>query len=207
MLIPIKIICPCGQKYAFEVMPVDGRMPSSIRCPRCGADGTAVANAIISLAIGARSSQLPAQQKAEQVAVTRDVLAPMLAQAVKDAVVQELAAQRRELLRMQETATFELLSLVRRLDSLQAPLQDRMRAYEGRIQELEKELAARTEENRELLKLKIEILRRQVENERVSNRLEFNSARAAGTNVRSLLKILPTTPTGADQTKAAEGTN
>jgi len=175
MLIPIKIICPCGQKYAFDVSPVDGRMPAPIQCPRCGADGTAVANAIISLALGARStSNLPAQQKAEQLVATRDALAPMLAQAVKEAVVQELAAQRRELLRLQENAAMELVALVRRLDSLQAPIQDRMRAYEARIQELEKDLAARTEENHELLKLKIEMLRRQIETERVPNRMEFN---------------------------------
>jgi len=175
MLIPIKIICPCGQKYAFDVSPVDGRMPAPIQCPRCGADGTAVANAILSLALGARAaSNLPAQQKAEQLVATRDALAPMLAQAVKEAVVQELAAQRRELLRVQEIAAMELVAMVRRLDSLQAPLQDRMRAYEARIQELEKELAARTEENHELLKLKIEMLRCQLATERVHDRMEFN---------------------------------
>jgi len=175
MLIPIKIICPCGQKYAFDVSPVDGRMPAPVRCPRCGADGTAVANAIISLALGARSaSNLPAQQKAEQLATTRDALAPVLAQAVKEAVVQELAAQRRELLRLQEAAAIELVALIRRLDLLQAPLQDRMHAYEARIQELERELTARTEENRELLKLKIDMLRRQIESERIPNRMEFN---------------------------------
>jgi SMC interacting uncharacterized protein involved in chromosome segregation len=175
MLIPIKIICPCGQKYAFDVSPVDGRMPSPVRCPRCGADGTAVANAIISLALGARSSSnLPAQQKAEQLIATRDALAPVLAQAVKEAVVQELAAQRRELLRVQENAALELVAMIHRLDALQAPLQDRMRAYESRIQELEKELSARTEENRELLRLKIEMLRHQLETERVRNRMEFN---------------------------------
>jgi hypothetical protein len=43
-----------------------------------------------------------------------------------------------------------------------------------RIQELEKELAARNEENRELLKLKIEMLRRQLEVESPCNRMEFN---------------------------------
>ena len=175
MLIPIKIICGCGQKYAFDVSPVNGRMPGPVQCPRCGADGTAVANAIISLALGVRpASNLPAQQNAERLVATRDVLAPVLAQAVKEAVVQELAAQRRELLRVQENAALELVAMIRRLDSLQAPLQDRMRAYESRIQELEKELAARTEENHELLKLKIEMLRHQLETERVRNRMEFN---------------------------------
>jgi SMC interacting uncharacterized protein involved in chromosome segregation len=175
MIIPIKIICGCGQKYAFDVSPVDGRMPAPIQCPRCGADGTAVANAIIGLALGVRpASSLPIQQNGERLVAERDALAPMLVQAVKDAVVQELAAQRRELLRAQENAALELVAMIRRLDSLQAPLQDRLRAYESRIQELEKELAARAEENHELLKLKIEMLRRQLETERVRNRMEFN---------------------------------
>ncbi len=111
MLIPIKIICGCGQKYAFDVTPVNSRMPGPVQCPRCGADGTAVANAIISLALGVRpASNLPAQQNAERLVATRDVLAPVLAQAVKEAVVQELAAQRRELLRVQENALGEQIA-------------------------------------------------------------------------------------------------
>jgi len=47
MMIPIKIQCVCGQRYAFEVEPVNGRMASPIACPACGADGTIAANAII----------------------------------------------------------------------------------------------------------------------------------------------------------------
>jgi hypothetical protein len=43
-----------------------------------------------------------------------------------------------------------------------------------RIQELEKELADRNEENRELLKVKIEMLRCQLEVENTRNRMEFN---------------------------------
>jgi hypothetical protein len=44
MMIPIKIQCGCGQRYAFEVEAVDGRMPAPVACPVCGADGTAAAN-------------------------------------------------------------------------------------------------------------------------------------------------------------------
>ncbi len=46
-MIPIKVSCVCGQKYAFDVDPVNGRMPSTIACPVCGADGTAAANEMI----------------------------------------------------------------------------------------------------------------------------------------------------------------
>jgi hypothetical protein len=47
MMIPIKIQCGCGQRYAFDVAPVDGRMPAPVACPVCGMDGTAAANQFI----------------------------------------------------------------------------------------------------------------------------------------------------------------
>jgi hypothetical protein len=47
-MIPIKIQCGCGQRYAFDVKPVAGRMPHSVACPVCGLDGTAAANLVIS---------------------------------------------------------------------------------------------------------------------------------------------------------------
>jgi 7TM-HD extracellular protein len=89
-----------------------------------------------------------------------------LAQTLKEAVVQGLAQQRAELLETQRMAAQEIAELVHRLDQLQAPMQERLRAYQDRIQELQKELTQRTEENRELLKMKIEMMRRQLESER-----------------------------------------
>ena len=46
-MLPIRIQCGCGQEYEFEVELVDGRMPSTVACPACGADGTAAANDFI----------------------------------------------------------------------------------------------------------------------------------------------------------------
>ena len=43
----IKIECGCGTRYSFEVEPRDGRMPFSVQCPACHADGTGAANQII----------------------------------------------------------------------------------------------------------------------------------------------------------------
>jgi hypothetical protein len=44
-MVPIKIQCDdCGQRYAFDVEPVNGQMPAAIACPTCGADGTTAAN-------------------------------------------------------------------------------------------------------------------------------------------------------------------
>ena len=230
-MIYVKIICSCGQKYAFDVYPLNGCMPSPIKCPVCGVDSTTVADEIIALALKApslpspstpppppstpvpvslpsppppplilrprtltcamppveadgsktevavwRQRALEAERRADQAqAVARANLAPHLAQVLKETVVQELAVQRRELLKAQEEATMEIAAMIHRLDSVQAPLQERLHSYEARIQELEKELTVLNDENRELLKLKIDMIRRQLEVERVHNRLEFNS--------------------------------
>jgi len=46
-MVPIKIECGCGQHYAFDAEPVNGRLASTVACPTCGADGTDAANAVI----------------------------------------------------------------------------------------------------------------------------------------------------------------
>ena len=43
----VKVQCPCGTRFAFEVEPVNGRMPVRVKCPGCGADGTDLANEVI----------------------------------------------------------------------------------------------------------------------------------------------------------------
>lgn len=43
----VKILCACGSKYAFEVEPVNGRVPCELRCPKCNANWTDMANAQI----------------------------------------------------------------------------------------------------------------------------------------------------------------
>lgn len=118
------------------------------------------------------SSAIVKLRRAEQTPASAVELAPYLAQTLKEAVVQGLAAQRAELLEAQRMAAAEITELVHRLDRLQAPMQERIRAYQERIQELQKELNQRTEENRELLKMKIEMMRQQIETER--GRVRFN---------------------------------
>ena len=46
-MIPIKILCGCGQKYAFDVDPIGGRIHQAVQCPACGTDGTTAANQLI----------------------------------------------------------------------------------------------------------------------------------------------------------------
>ncbi len=122
-----------------------------------------------------RRRALEAEARAEQAqAALKASLAPQLAASLKEAVVQGLAAQRSELLKAQQSAALEIAELVHRLDELKAPIQERLHSYETRIHDLERDLAERNEENRELLKMKIEMTRRQLEAERAGNRVNFN---------------------------------
>jgi hypothetical protein len=52
-MISVKIECACGQHYAFDVEPVNGRMPAPVACPACGADGSPAANAFIAQQLAA----------------------------------------------------------------------------------------------------------------------------------------------------------
>jgi hypothetical protein len=173
--IPIKIFCVCGQKYAFEVRPEQGRMPVPVACPACRRDGTEEANHILAKILNGKTQPLPPPSVNTLLNTVQSSLAPHLVDALKNAVVQELAAQRRELLAAQQAATAELTELAGRLESVQAPLLERLRAYEQRVGELEAELDGQSKENRELLKLKIDQLRERIEAEREqTNRLKFN---------------------------------
>lgn len=51
MLVPVKIECGCGQKYAFDAEPINGQLSTTVGCPACGTDGTAAANQVIARAL------------------------------------------------------------------------------------------------------------------------------------------------------------
>jgi hypothetical protein len=116
----------------------------------------------------AGSPQTMAQAPLPTPDATQADLSPHVALAVREAVQQELASQRRELLRSQQAATDEIAALVRRLDELQVPMQQRLQTYENRIQLLEKELALRNEETRELLQAKLDLVRHQLQTEQAA---------------------------------------
>jgi len=118
---------------------------------------------------------LVAEQRTEKLQqAARAGLMAHLSQWLSRMLTQRLISQRRLLLDTQSHAAAEMAELEARLERVQAPLQVRLAAYEHRIAELEKELAARGEENRELLKAKIETMRKQLEAERGKNRVAFN---------------------------------
>ena len=43
----LKVECDCGQRYKFNVEPVNGQMPFTVNCPACGVDGTQKANVLL----------------------------------------------------------------------------------------------------------------------------------------------------------------
>jgi hypothetical protein len=55
----VKVACGCGQKYKFDVEPVNGRMPVAVSCPVCGVDGTPMANGIIAQTFPSQPPQIP----------------------------------------------------------------------------------------------------------------------------------------------------
>jgi hypothetical protein len=64
--------------------------------------------------------------------------------------------------------------LEQRLEQLHTPLQERITAYEKRIDELEKDLAAKGEENRELLGARIFVAKQRLILERERGRFGSN---------------------------------
>lgn len=70
----LKVLCDCGQKYAFDVEPIANQMPFTVNCPGCGKDGTAAANAI--LAQSAEPEVATAQPIRLRVAISQPAVQP-----------------------------------------------------------------------------------------------------------------------------------
>lgn len=101
----------------------------------------------------------------------RASLMPHLAQWLSLGLFQRLLSQRSSMIDHQKQAEQEMARFEERLMRLQAPLHDRLRAYEQRISELERQLDTKAEENRELIRAVIATTRRKLEAER-SNSLK-----------------------------------
>ena len=101
-------------------------------------------------------------------------MGPHLAQLLSGNVFQRLMSQRQQMIATQERAAAEMDELESQLERVRAPLEDRLRAYEKRIAELERELSVRGEENEALLRAKIGMVKKQLEAVRQKNRVELN---------------------------------
>jgi tetratricopeptide (TPR) repeat protein len=89
--IPVNVYCACGQKFSFDVQPVDGRMPFPVACPACGENGTHQANQVIARILNGLTQPLlspggPALLNSAPAGMT-----PEFVDAVKQAVIKELA--------------------------------------------------------------------------------------------------------------------
>jgi flagellar biosynthesis/type III secretory pathway chaperone len=114
-----------------------------------------------------KARALAAEARAEKAtALLRAKLMPQMARWMMTEVVQRLLSHRSELVTSQNQAEQEVAELEKRLENLHAPLAERLQAYEKRIAELERELAAKGEENRELIQARIASARKKLESER-----------------------------------------
>jgi hypothetical protein len=122
-----------------------------------------------------RKRALAAERKAEKLsAMMRRRLVPNLAQWLSQHFVGSLLAERVQMIDAQKLAELEVSQLEERLTALRAPLGDRLKAYEKRITELEQQLAAKDQENRELIQAKIQMTHKQLQAERASQPLSWN---------------------------------
>ncbi len=118
-----------------------------------------------------RSRALSAEGKAERAhqAIRSGVLGWM-----REKIFQTLFRQRAEMLSVQQRAEADMRELEQRLEHLHAPLQERISTYEKRIEELEKELAEKGEENRQLIGARIAVARELLNVERERGRFGTN---------------------------------
>lgn len=118
---------------------------------------------------------LAAEARADKAAaLLKARLMPQVARWMMTELVQRLLHQRSGLAASQAQAEHDVAELERRLEQLQAPIADRLRAYEQRIAELERDLAAKGEQNRELLRATIATAKKKLRAERAKAPLDWN---------------------------------
>jgi hypothetical protein len=108
----------------------------------------------------------------QQGQMLREKIMPELTEFAKQSLVQGLYAQRNALLERQQKAQQALAEFESRLAALQLPLQERIRAYEKRIAELEKEVETQGEEMRELTRATLALVRKKLEDEQGRERIQ-----------------------------------
>lgn len=101
-------------------------------------------------------------------------LAPHLARWLAYKFVQQLLSHRKNLIEVQSRAEAEINELEQRLEQIRAPLEERVKAYENRILQLEKQLEAKTEQNRELIRMTIATARKKLELTQAKAATEWN---------------------------------
>jgi len=107
-----------------------------------------------------RSSEKRAEELLAQV---RAGLAPHLARHLTSQLVRKLVDDRARLLEAQKIACAEVATLEQRFARIHSELQERLRDYQARNIQLEKQLAERTDQNRQLLRTQIASLQQKLQ--------------------------------------------
>ena len=167
----IKFRClNCGQKLAVS----DDGINAVVSCTNCR-ESIVVPPYSISDFFSAEPLQQPGassvgslefvrQVRVEGVPATvRAALLPQLARMMMNRLVQALYGQRESLIETQMEATRRMAELEERIARAQTSVERRIAAYEGRIGELESQLTAKEEENRELLRVNFQLAKKALE--------------------------------------------
>lgn len=162
-----------GGLLAFAILGVLAFWRVRARPPQIGLPAAVGTRAGTPAQLAWEERALRAEAQAEQARLT---LRSGFMHWMRERIVQGLFHQRKALLSTQQRAEAEMQVLEQRLEQLHAPLQERISAYEKRITELERDLAVKGEENRELIKAKIVLAKHQlaVERERGVSRFGVN---------------------------------
>ncbi len=171
------------------------RRPAVAALARAEIADAAVANRLTGGARGALTENtsaegwqqraLEAEQRAQRATdAVRDGLLPHLAEVLKTRLVQGLVSQRADLLEAQQRAAAEVAELERRLDQVHAPLQERMKAYEQRIADLERQLAQKGGDQRESLPTEANAASNLAAAERPARRMVINPGKPDAWEIR-----------------------
>lgn len=153
----------------------DGLPATVVACPSCDETIVIPTGTASATDVSWQKRAQVAEQRAERAqAALRAGAFAQLSHWLKQHFAQRLLTERTQMLDTQKSAANELAELEQRLDELHAPLQERLRAYEKRVAELEKSLAAKGQENRQLLEAKIQLTRKQLETERARSEVQMN---------------------------------
>jgi endonuclease/exonuclease/phosphatase family metal-dependent hydrolase len=109
-----------------------------------------------------------AEQRARQATeLVRQGLLPYLARLMKDRLFRGVASQRAHLLLTQQAGATQVAELEQRLVKIHSQMQKKFGAYERRIAELEKEVLAKEQINRELLEAKAQTMKQELVTARI----------------------------------------
>ena len=100
-------------------------------------------------------------------------MAPHLARWLAQKFVRQLLSHRKQLVEVQQQAEAEINELERRLSQIRAPFEERIRAYEERIAQLEKVLATKEQQNRDLIEITIATARKKLALEHIKSSSEW----------------------------------